>query len=467
MKSCLKWVAIIGVIVLVIVLVFLQSFLGKTIKKVVEENADQFLTAKVEIADLDFNILGGSVDIKGLKVHNPAGFTGDYLYKLERSKEDLGLMALIDGEIVIEEITIKNSDLFISRNKEGKLNVSELVKKTEKKEEASAEEKPAEEKASTEKTEEIELPPFLLEKMDISATLDYLDEKIAEEPFKIGFITKIASRNLGTIGPETQKGTLSIKGHLRDSENEFVTDINLEMPPLTDLKNPTFDLKSEIKEIDMKRLEVYKEITGIEEGKLSITSRIVCVKGIIDKEKSTQTISIKGLKVTDKLKEEKLKGIDPPADLQFTVHVFGSMGLNNYENIKTDAFEQFVKELLDPKSLIGGKLQEGLKDKFVDKLEGSPLGGFFGGKDKKEGDTKKGNAKEEGKSPLGGMMDGLKEKGETTSDDNDAKIEDKKSGLGSLLGGLGEKKEEEKEDSGSDAKEEKKKSPLGGLKKLF
>ena len=82
MKSCLKWVAIIGVIVLVIVLVFLQSFLGKTIKKVVEENADQFLTAKVEIADLDFNILGGSVDIKGLKVHNPAGFTGDYLYKL-------------------------------------------------------------------------------------------------------------------------------------------------------------------------------------------------------------------------------------------------------------------------------------------------------------------------------------------------------------------------------------------------
>ena len=117
MKSCLKWVAIIGVIVIVVVAVFLQSFLGKTIKKVVEENTDKFLTAKVEMKDLDFNILGGSVEIKGLKVHNPEGFTGDYLYKLDKSKEDLGLMSLLDGEIVIEEVTIKNSDLFISRNK--------------------------------------------------------------------------------------------------------------------------------------------------------------------------------------------------------------------------------------------------------------------------------------------------------------------------------------------------------------
>ncbi|MBN1521705.1 MAG: AsmA family protein [Candidatus Aureabacteria bacterium] len=406
MKSCLKWVVIIGCILLVVVLVFLQFFLGKTIKAAVEQNTDKFLTAKVEMEDLSFNILGGSVDLKGLKVHNPEGFTGDYLYKLDRSKEDLSILALFKNQIVIEEITIKNSDLFVSRNKDGRINLNELVKKTEKKEKAPKEEKPEEEKV-TEKKGEVVIPPLWLKEMNITSAIDYVDEKIAEDPFKIGFLINIASKDIATFGPEDRRGTFSIKGHLRDSEDEFVLDINVEAPPVKDVDNPTFTAVSKITSVDAKKLAAYKDVIKIEEGILNITSHVTCVNGEIIKDQSLQTIEVNGLKVTEDFKESNavLKNVDIPERLVFSFALFGRIDSPQHDAEKA-LLDALVKNLGD---VVKDKAKDELKKKMGDKLDKTPLGGLLGGKDKKEeaesqpetsSDEEK---KEEDKSPLGSI----------------------------------------------------------------
>ena len=468
MKSCLKWVVILGVILLVIVFVFLQFFLGKTIKTAVEQNTDKFLNAKVEMKDLNFNLLGGSVALSGLKVSNPAGFTGDYLYKLEKNKVDLGLMALLSNQIVVEEITVKNSDLKIIRNSEGKINVNELVKKGEKKEETPVQEKAVEEKPAEEKAP-VEIPPFLLKKMEITSVVEYLDEKVAEGPFKMGFVTEILSKDIATFGPEDRKGTLSIKGHLKDSKEEFVMDIQVESSPLSDMQNPTFSAVSRITSIDAKRLAVYREVIGIDEGIINISSQVTCNKGVIVSQKSMQKITVTGLKLNEKFKEKNtlLKSIDIPEDMVFSFPLSGRI-----ESPQFNALEAFLNAL-------AGKATEQLKEKAKEEI-GKQLGDILGLKKKPDAEGAASSATDEKKSPLGDLLGRSKDKNAV-----DGAVEEKKNPLGSLLGGkdeavsddvvkekksplgglLGGDKEKAVDDVAPDEKEDK--SPLGKIKKLF
>jgi len=438
MKKFFKFVIFCVVLFLVGLFIFLQFFLGKTIKEVVQSIDEQFLTAEVEIADLNFNILGGSVDMKGLKVNNPAGFTEDYLYKLDRSFEDLSLLALLKKQIVIENIEVKNSDLMIVRNKDGKFNFKELIKSSEKKAEAKKKDKKAEPKKEDKAVEEkeaapMEMIPFLLENMDITAVLNFIDYKGKKEPFNIGLEIEVEAEDLGTFGDEEDKGVLTVKGHLKGDDKEFIIDVLLETEPLVDLQNPTFTLTAEVKSVDMEKLSAYQEDTGIQEGRLALKSKIVCIKGEIQKEQSVQAVQIKGLKVSEKVQKEKLKGMTPPKMLEFSFHLFGRI-----EKPEQDAISSFFKALINPTSLVKSQLTDKMGSQVGDKLSGTPLGGILGGEKKEEGEAS------ESKSPLGGLMD--KKESPVSKDQSGA--------LGGLLGG--EKKEESKESTVD-------KSPLGGL----
>jgi hypothetical protein len=449
MKSFLKWVFILVVIVTIALGVFLQFFLGKAVKSAVEQNYDKFLAVKMEMKGLDFNILGGSVDLTGVKLSNPEGFTGDYVFRLDRSYENLDVMALLRKEIIIDDIQIKNSDLSVVRNKEGMLNIQNILKKSGKKEEAKPEEKTAEKK--TEGTEEqkgkIELPQMLLRNMNITSALDYTDYKIGEKPFNIGLLIEMAAKNLATFGPETQRGTFTVKGHLKENKNEFVIDVKIDAAPLLDIQNPTFDAVAEIKGIDVKKLAAYKDTTGLEEGVVSITSQISCVKGEILPEKSMQKVTITGVKLTEKKKEEdpKFKAIEKYLkDLEFNFPLSGRIEKPQY-----DAKQALNAVLV---GLASGAVKDELKNQLGDKLKGSPLENLFG-KDKKTGEEsapeKKDNVTEDSKSLL------------------DNKVKD--SSIGNILGGDKEAPKEQSapsEDKGTEKKEDSS-SPLGKIKGLF
>lgn len=487
--SILKKLFIIGLVLFFIVFFGVQGLIGKFLTNLINTKSGDFLAAKAEVQSIDINLANASFGLKDLKIFNPPGFKGEQLYTLKETFYDVSWLALITKTIAIETVSIEESVLNIEKNKEGKLNIFSMLKESEetteeagektdisgalkqipdlpeKKDEAEEEEnketKQVEEKETKEDVDETkdeekeEAKPAeplkaVLEDLFITSTLNFTDLKKEDKPFSIAFDTKVEMANIKTFGDVSDEGNVLIKGNLKGKKNEFVTLVKATISPLTDLTKPTFTSKALVESVDMEKLSAYKDATGISQGKLGIESNIVCVDGMIIKEKSTQSIKIRNLMVSDKMKN-KLKGQTPPSELAFTFHVYGSI-----DNPKTDFMKSFLKALINPTSLISSKVS-GKLSKELSKNE-----------DAKKALAKSGFGASLG---LGAATSDKKETAETgTTQTEDKKEEPAKPAEDTAKKEAEEKAKAKKEELKAEAKKakEKAKAKFSGLsKKLF
>ena len=118
MKSVAKNLKIVGlsvVIVLVVLVVVFYLFSGYLLRVGIETAATEALSVGVSIDDLDISILKGTVEIDGLIVKNPAGYTYKNLLELGHGRVTANIGSLLDDTVRIKELKLDTIDLVIEQ----------------------------------------------------------------------------------------------------------------------------------------------------------------------------------------------------------------------------------------------------------------------------------------------------------------------------------------------------------------
>lgn len=114
-NKIVKVVVLAVAIVLVILVGGLYVFGGHLVKIGVETAATKALGVRVDIADVDISILGGSVEIEGLIVGNPAGYEHKNLLELGRARVAVNIGSMLGDTVQIKEVKLDGINLVIEQ----------------------------------------------------------------------------------------------------------------------------------------------------------------------------------------------------------------------------------------------------------------------------------------------------------------------------------------------------------------
>jgi len=115
----------IGIIVL-IVLIAVGLVKNTLIKTVVTAAASGVVGAPVHIDSLAVGVFKQSVQIKGFKLYNPAGYPKELMLDIPEIRVDYDLLGLLTGKLHCSLIILDLKEMVIVKDKEGKLNVDAL-----------------------------------------------------------------------------------------------------------------------------------------------------------------------------------------------------------------------------------------------------------------------------------------------------------------------------------------------------
>ena len=101
--------ALLALIVIALVAGFL--YLEPLVKGVVHKFGTQIVGTEVNLSDFSFNPLAGSVEVKGLTVANPKGYTAENLLSLGGVRVKVNPKSLLSDTIVVEDITVTKPEI--------------------------------------------------------------------------------------------------------------------------------------------------------------------------------------------------------------------------------------------------------------------------------------------------------------------------------------------------------------------
>lgn len=114
-KKILKLV-VLSIIILFVILGAAFYLFGEHLLKVgIETAATEALSVGVNINDLDISIFKGTVEIDGLIVKNPAGYTYENLLELGHGRVTANIGSLLDDTVRIKELKLDGIDLVIEQ----------------------------------------------------------------------------------------------------------------------------------------------------------------------------------------------------------------------------------------------------------------------------------------------------------------------------------------------------------------
>ena len=102
----LFWMLLAIVLLLAIALFIVASNLNSIVVSAVEEVGSDTLKTEVRLKSADISLLGGSAELKGLTISNPAGFSAGNAFELDKVFVSLNPEGLPDKLIGITEVTI-------------------------------------------------------------------------------------------------------------------------------------------------------------------------------------------------------------------------------------------------------------------------------------------------------------------------------------------------------------------------
>lgn len=126
-----KLILLLGVVFLILIIsVLITFFIVKhlRVKEIVENEIEQSLGINVSIDKIDFSPLLTHIALRGITVHNPAGFPEDELAYIESVHFVFDpIEMLTQKKPIIYLFTLDLKRLNIVKNKEGKVNVEEII----------------------------------------------------------------------------------------------------------------------------------------------------------------------------------------------------------------------------------------------------------------------------------------------------------------------------------------------------
>ena len=137
-------VAIIIVIPLIIGLIALLS-LDTIVQHGFESAGPSLLGVKTSLADVDISLLGGVIELDGLKVGNPKGFSADNFVTADHIKVGANIAALFRREVHVREVVLDGPEFTFEYNTGGS-NIGTIMDRLKKEETAPDETQAEEEK---------------------------------------------------------------------------------------------------------------------------------------------------------------------------------------------------------------------------------------------------------------------------------------------------------------------------------
>jgi len=135
MKSKKGLKILIGVVAGVIVLIVLASvvvkivFTKEKLLSLLIPEIEEGLKREVEIEDISVSIWGGlGVDVKGMRVLNPAGCIQRELFKFDQLSIRLKFLPLLRKRIEIKKLILEGPEINLEKNKKGVTNFEDLTK---------------------------------------------------------------------------------------------------------------------------------------------------------------------------------------------------------------------------------------------------------------------------------------------------------------------------------------------------
>lgn len=112
-----KGLKIIGglLVVLIAAFIILNFTLDGIVKSAIEENGSELLQTSVEVGNVNVSLLNGSGVIYGFTVANPDGFSDEEAIRIDETSIKIDLSTIFSDTIVVENINIKNPELFFEQ----------------------------------------------------------------------------------------------------------------------------------------------------------------------------------------------------------------------------------------------------------------------------------------------------------------------------------------------------------------
>ena len=114
-NKMLKLVVLSIIILFVILGAAFYLFSGYLLRVGIETAGTKALGVGVYVDDVDLSILGGTVEIDGLVVKNPAGYAHEDLLKLGKGKVTVKISSLLGDTVIIKELRLDGIDLVIEQ----------------------------------------------------------------------------------------------------------------------------------------------------------------------------------------------------------------------------------------------------------------------------------------------------------------------------------------------------------------
>jgi hypothetical protein len=148
MKAVRKILFIILCVIITLVVcitVFIHLFGNSLLKTGIETAASKTLNVGVDIADMDFSILGGKVSFQNLIIDNPPGYKHEKLLEVGDARIAVTIGSLLKDTVNIKEIILDNVDVVLEQRGVTSNNLQDIIKSIPKGDEGpeDAKEKPA------------------------------------------------------------------------------------------------------------------------------------------------------------------------------------------------------------------------------------------------------------------------------------------------------------------------------------
>lgn len=366
-------VILVGAIALDVVL---KNHLNELLNKFVVPAAEKKMDVDVSINDAEVSLFKGDLDINGITVENPKGFSEPSVLTLENLNIQMNLSALLRGGLVhISSAEVNDAELTIVRRKNEPVNLKVIADRIsppappEHTDPAGAlqmnEEEGPEEQAG-------ELPKATVDQLVMNTRVRYIDHAIL--PGKpLDFILDLVTTVNGLATFEDYNGDWAevfIEGSLFGKRNICVTDLRGQIGPVVDPVKASFNLAGDIAAIDMDLVQPYLTLGGFDCSSLSIKVNMVCREGEFDSEKSYIALEMKDIVLTGSTVAKLPPGFDRIPSISVPIPLGGTVSqpeLNfTYAFLRTisDNFQanigEATKELVDNLGVDGKKSAEAL-----------------------------------------------------------------------------------------------------------
>lgn len=335
MKTSFKVIASVfalGLVILTILHIFLQYGLTKTMRDVVLPRIKQETGIDVQVGHLSVNVAGGRLFLKNVAIRNPEDFALENLASADRIEVLVDIASLFRQKpLRVRKIELENAVVNIVRNRDGELNFHALQQRlTPPPEQPLPQGQPGPETGDREPPAgqpapgpagPKPLPEVLVETIQCDAKMRYLDMNY--ESLDLALALQVEGQGLSTQrDPATPWGRVALNGSLGSDRTRFVTDLDLQLAPVTDPQSPSFDLTGSMLEIDPRIMQEAYNRLGIRAAPFGFDPRLHCREGVF--EHSTIALNLNDIRLEGKL-ADRLGGMGSIESLRFVVPVEGTL----------------------------------------------------------------------------------------------------------------------------------------------